>query len=275
MKKDRIFFIINETNETLSLSNYPRHIVNLVLNLLSKVMDVDASWVHLTAVSGEDPALLVSRGLNGAQGQELQSPGLRSVLEDRIGTGDLVVVPDLSRDGNLGSSSFAAAGFGSLVAVPLMTEQSRGVLGAMWRLTKPFDADYGFLLLVIGNLVCSALERAALYGRLLGQTEPEPEIKYDIEEFDRLVTLAEQYSRATRLAISEAVVRAKGEDGALPRHLAAPDGGGELLLPNGVTLEDAPELPRVTPGNGDGAGVSDQHEQRMKAFARMHAALTR
>ena len=217
MRKERIFFVINEANEALSLSNRPRQILNLILNVLSKSLGVDAGWAHLTVAGNQEEAVAVSRGLTAAQMRELQVPGLRRVLEDRIGTGDLVVIPDLARDECLGVPTLIKAGFGSMVVVPLITGQWRGTLGAVWRTTKGFDTDCGYVMMVVGNLVCSALERAALYERLLGGTEPETGIKYDIEEFEKLVALAEQYSRATRLAISEAVVRAKGTENAAPR----------------------------------------------------------
>jgi hypothetical protein len=300
MRKDRIFFIINETNEALSLSNYPRQILNLVLNVLSKLLDVDASWVHLADATTREEALSASRGLTSTQNRELMAPELRGILEDRLGTGDLVIVPDMARDDKLKSSPFVGAGFGSLVAVPLVTDRFRGTLGTMWRVTKGFDADYGFLLLVIGNLVCSTLERAALYERMLGKVDSEPQIKYDIEEFEKLVALAEQYSRATRLAIEEAVVRAKGSEATIPVSLALLGEGSDYLLPGELTGQgDGGEVPSAASGPEDEvAAVGEEneadasgpatppeaateappvtnaplnpHEQRMKSFIKHH-----
>lgn len=264
MRKERIFFIINETSEALSLSNRPRQVLNLVLNVLAKFLNVDASWVRLTGVANQEGVLTVSRGLTAAQARELLAPGLRRVLEDRIGTGDLAIIPEMSRDEGLGMSTFVRAGFSSMVVVPLITGQSSGTLGAMWRQTKAFDTDYGLLLMVVGHLVSAALERAALYERLTG-AEPEPDIKYDIEEFEKLVALAEQYSRATRLAISEAVVRAKGTDIAAPRPLEALAAG----------MEPQPDMPGG-PADGNGkqavpeAGPLLQHERLMQAFVKHH-----
>jgi hypothetical protein len=287
MKKDRIFYIINEVNEGLSLSNNPRQISNLLLNVLTKVMNVDASWVRLEDAGSQAELLTVTRGLTGTQNKELQAPELRRVLDDRIGIGDMVIIPDISRDEALSSSTFVSSGFGCLVIVPLVTYQFRGILGTMWRVTKGFDADYAFLLMVIGNLVCSALERSALYERLVGRGEPETEAKYDIEEFEKLVALAERYSRATRLAIKEAVVRAKGNEGTMPPSLFLParEGLGEemdLLLPadelgagNGDTGRPPEPGPMPSPelAAGTTAGAKDlsgQHERLMKAFIRLH-----
>jgi hypothetical protein len=267
MRKDRIFFAINEINEALSASNDPRHIVNLALNVLSKVLNVDASWVYLADISTQAEVLTASRGLAAAQTQELLEPELRRVLADRIGLGDLAIIPDISHDEYLAGSTLVKAGFGPLVVVPLLTSHVKGLLGTMWRASKGFDTDYGFLLLVIGNLICSALERAALYARIKGGAEPEPEIKYDIEEFEKLVALAEKYSRATRLAIEEAVVRAKGDEKATSHSLEDLGERVEALLSGG----------REETGNGASgqapaaAGESpEQHERRMKAFARRH-----
>jgi hypothetical protein len=301
MRKDRIFFVINEINEALSLSNHHKQILNLVLNVLTRVMGVDASWVHLADTGTRQEVLTTSRGLTIAQNEALLAPALRSVLEDRIGTGDLMIIPDLSRDEKLSASTFVAAGFGSLVAVPLLTTRMKGILGTMWRVTKSFDADYGFLLLIIGSLVGSALERADIYEQLLGQVEPEPGTRYEIEEFEKLVALAEQYSRATRLAMNEAVVRARGEECPGLQPLVPPvtaellpvelpgRGDGETGLPPEAAAEagdparsetasgpaavdiKSPEVSE-TPG---AAGLSDSHERRMKDFARLHAGNTR
>jgi hypothetical protein len=300
MRKDSIFYIINEINEELSLSNNPRQICNLVLNVLTKVLNVDASWIRLEDAGSQAELLTVTRGLTGAQNQELQAPELRRVIDDRIGIGDLVIIPEISRDEALSSTTFVNSGFGCLVIVPLVTYQVRGVLGTMWRVTKGFDADFAFLLTVIGNLVCSTLERAALYERLVGRSEPEAETRYDIEEFEKLVALAERYSRATRLAIKEAVVRAKGSEGITPPSLAVFGEGVDLMLPeeglgtgNGEEGRAAGSGPaaEVTPGGEDGVGaepglmsspdsavvttpgVNDplaSHERRMKAFIKLH-----
>ncbi len=300
MRKDRIFFTINEINEALSSSNNPRQIINLALNVLSKFMNVDASWVHLTDMGNQEESLTSSRGLTSTQSQELSEPTLQQVLNDRIGTGDLVIVPDISRDEYLGRSTFVKAGFGSLIVVPLMTYQVRGILGTMWRVTKGFDTDYGFLLLVVGNLICSALERAALYERLLGGAEMDPEIKYDIEEFEKLVALAEKYSRATRLAIEEAVVRAKGTEGMTAHPLTGiSERVDQLLSGNGeetedeepaFSLEEEPDVysseeqevdpsllpesissPEVVPEDlADEKALLESHEQRMRAFIKHH-----
>jgi hypothetical protein len=303
MRKDRIFFTINEINEALSSSNHPRQIINLALSVLSKILNVDASWVHLTNVGSQEEVLTTSRGLTSAQSQELLEPALRHVLNDRIGTGDLVIVPDISRDEYLSRSTFVKAGFGSLIVVPLMTYQIRGILGTMWRVTKGFDTDYGFLLMVIGSLICSALERAALYERLIGDAEPEPEVKYDIEEFEKLVALAEKYSRATRLAIEEAVVRAKGTESAAAARPLADLGErvDRLLSGNGQgagdgTLEPSEEGPSagLTQEQEAGSGPPEEsipppeagpkevpaardpllelHERRMRAFKQNHPA---
>lgn len=277
MRKERIFFVINEACEALSLSNRPRQLLNLVLNVLSKSLGVDAGWVHLTQTGNQNGDLAVSRGLTAAQARELQAPGLRRVLEDRIGTGDLVVIPDLTRDEVLGVPNFIKAGFGSMVVVPVVTGKSRGTLGAMWRTTKGFDADCGYLLMVVGALVCAALEKAVLYERLSGGAEPEPDVKYDIEEFEKLVALAEQYSRATRLAISEAVVRAKGTEGAVPR---PPDMGAGMDVPlegqglpeNGDRRQIVAEEPALS-REAKTAGPIELHEKRMQAFVRLHARI--
>jgi hypothetical protein len=309
MRKDRIFYIINEVNEELSLSNNPRQISNLLLNALTRVMNVDASWVRLEDAGSQTELLTVTRGLTSAQNLELQAPELRSVLDDRIGVGDTVIIPDISQDEVLGSTSFVKYGFGCLVVIPLATYQLRGVLGTMWRITKGFDADYTFLLMVIGNLACSALERAALYERLAGRSETESEAKYDIDEFEKLVALAERYSRATRMAIKEAVVRAKGNEGAAPPSLIvpAPEDLGEGTAPPlpagesgpGNVKEERPSVLEPEPGPeaheprdreeeagpepgaiilaslpvraaGDVDDGLARHEQRMKAFARLH-----
>jgi hypothetical protein len=297
MRKDRIFYIINEVNEELSLSNSPRQICNLVLNVLTKVMNVDASWVRLEDTSSQAEVLTVSRGLTGTQNQALQAPELRRVLDDRIGIGDLVIIPDLSRDEALISSTFVDSGFGCLVIVPLVTNQVRGILGTMWRITKRFDADYAFLLMIIGHLVGTSLERAALYERLQGRNEPEAGTRYDIEEFEKLVALAERYSRATRQAIKEAVVRAKGSEGAISPPLLVFGEGVDLALPDeGPEAGDGAEdrLSEVSPAHGaarDRAGevrpgstpsaeeaqgtpvVKEPpgiHEKRMRAFIKLH-----
>jgi GAF domain-containing protein len=276
MRKDRIFFTLNEINEALSASNDPRQIVNLALNVLSKVLNVDASWVYLADLSTQEEVLTASRGLSNAQTQELLAPDLRRILADRMGLGDLAIIPDISHDEYLAGSTFVEAGFGSLVVVPLVTSQVKGILGTMWRVTKGFDTDYGFLLLVIGNLICSALERAALYERMRGGAEQEPEIKYDIEEFEKLVALAEKYSRATRLAIEEAVVRAKGTGNVTPRSLEALGEKMEALLSGGTGKTgngesgqppEAGPAGRAAPGAGESPEV---HQRRMKAFARHH-----
>jgi len=81
-----------------------------------------------------------------------------------IGMGNKIVIPDLNNDGAYGLSSFQAAGYKWLVAVPLMTYRAWGLLGTASKNKKILEKNTADLIMVIAGLIANALSKAHMSG---------------------------------------------------------------------------------------------------------------
>lgn len=160
--------IISEVNETLALSNERRQLLEMVLDTLLEVLEVDCCWVQLLDLESCELQLAAHRGFTPDMEREIGSSGLKPSLTNQVsGLGYKIVIPDLSNDKDHGLASFVKAKLRSLVAVPLMTYHTQGVMGIASRDTEQFHTETAELLKVIASLVGTALDKADLYQRTL------------------------------------------------------------------------------------------------------------
>jgi hypothetical protein len=89
-----------------------------------------------------------------------------------IGMGEKIAIPDLNHDGVYGLSSFRAAGYRWLVAVPLMTYRVYGILGTACRNKKSYDKNTTGLIMVVASLIANALSKAELTRNFQPQSKP-------------------------------------------------------------------------------------------------------
>jgi len=80
-------------------------------------------------------------------------------VQEVVGLGNRVIIPNLSMDGNYGMAMFEKAGFYSLIAVPITTHKILGIMGAAYKSRKRFSTDFPELLAVIANLIGMALNK--------------------------------------------------------------------------------------------------------------------
>jgi hypothetical protein len=80
----------------------------------------------------------------------------------QVAMGHRLVIPDLARDGSYGLDLFSQAGFRSLIAVPIRTYRTHGVLGVASRTRKRFPKESDELLTIIAGMVGTAINTAEL-----------------------------------------------------------------------------------------------------------------
>jgi len=169
-RTDKIFFIISEVSEALSLSNEPQQILDMVLDTLLEVLNIDCCWVQLLSLENRELRLAAYRGFTPDMKREMGSVDLGQSFGNQVaGLGHKIIIPDLPIDREYGLSSFSKAGYRSLVAVPLMTYHIQGVMGISTRNRQRFHAEITELLMVIARLVGMAIDKADLYQRTLAQ----------------------------------------------------------------------------------------------------------
>jgi transcriptional regulator with GAF, ATPase, and Fis domain len=159
----------------LSLSNEPQRLLNMTLDTLGQVLDIECCWVQTINARKRSLHLAAERGFSSEMRREISAVDMgHNFSKQVVGTGNGIVIPDLSRDGRYGLSSFRAAGYRWLVAVPLMTYRVHGVLGIASRHKKRLHKETADLVMVIAGLIGTALNKASLSQEFPVPEKPEP-----------------------------------------------------------------------------------------------------
>jgi len=174
-KPDKIFRIISEINEAISLSNGNHNVLGTALDALAENFKVRCCWVQLFRPQDQRLVLAAQRGFTGAMRWELGTSAAAQDLGNRVAVyGHKIVVPHLSRQDAIDLKSFRMARLRSLVAVPMTTYRTSGVLGIASAREKRFGQDAAELLTVIAGMLGTALEKAELYERAARHEEKVP-----------------------------------------------------------------------------------------------------
>lgn len=148
----------------------------MALDTIAQSFKVECCWVQTVGSKKRPPQLAARRGFTQEMQAEIASMDLRhSFNKQIIGTGQKIVIPDLSSDGKYGLASFRNAGYRWLVAVPLLTYRVHGVLGMASRDKKRLHKETAELTMVIASLIGAALNRAIL-------SRPAPDEKKSASE---------------------------------------------------------------------------------------------
>ncbi len=163
--------IISEINEAISLTNGNNSVLTAALDALAESLKVSCCWVQLIRPEDQRLVLAAQRGFTGAMRWEIGTSAAAQDLGNRVAVyGHKIVVPHLSRQDAVDLKSFRMARLRSLVAVPMTTYRTSGVLGIASAREKRFGRDAAELLAVIAGMLGTALEKADLYERA---TRPE------------------------------------------------------------------------------------------------------
>ena len=189
IKNEDIFSAISKVSYVLALSNEPVHLIEMVLDELLQALNIDCCWVQFVRPEDRNLQLIACRGFTPKMTREIDLVDSSKTLGNRVVMGLKVIIADLSRDGEYGLSSFRKAGLRSLVAVPMRTYRTHGVMGIASRTEKRFSAEDAELLMVIAGLVSAAVNIAELSKIALAtrekrsiaqnQTESEPSLEDD------------------------------------------------------------------------------------------------
>jgi hypothetical protein len=133
-----------------------------VLDELLHLLKVDYGWVQLVGPEDRNLRLVASGGGTAEMTQLAGWADSHANLGRQVVVGSKVVVPDLSRNSTNGLASFALAGFRSLVAVPIRTYHTHGVIGVASRTKNHLSAEVSDLLMTIAGLVGTTLNVAEL-----------------------------------------------------------------------------------------------------------------
>jgi len=237
MRKKKILFIISEIIEALSLSNKPHQLLDTTLDTLMNTKNIHSCWIQLLLPERNKLQLTAHRNFSKMMTKEINQMNSMNGIDGHVfGLGNSIHISDLANDTKFGLISFKEAGLLSVVMVPLRTYHTRGILGVASCVRDVFDKDFVDVLLLIGNLICAALDKADLYQRLEERVyEFERVLKYEANENNRAITadrefeevmsdpetamsikdlkdlavLAEEYHRRAHSAIKDAIVEAK------------------------------------------------------------------
>jgi signal transduction protein with GAF and PtsI domain len=157
-----IFSIISKVSYVLALSNEPTLLIEMVLDELMGTLNIDCCWAQFVRSEDHGLQLAAHRGFSPEMTSDMEFMGPGYTLGNHAAMGIKVIIADLSRDGEYGLSSFEKAGFRSLVAVPMRTYRTHGVMGIASRSKKRFNIEVAELLVVIAGLVGASVNSAEL-----------------------------------------------------------------------------------------------------------------
>lgn len=175
IKNGDILSIISDISETLSLNSKPRHILGTTLDTLSGIFKADCSWAQLADAGGDGLSLVASLGFTADMKRELDRiDRSHRFSREIVGLGHKIVIPSLSRDGKYNIPIFEESGFGSLLAVPIITYRISGVLGMAFRTRTKFGKDQIQLFEVIAGLIGMSLQKSAFNEQPVQRRQAEP-----------------------------------------------------------------------------------------------------
>ncbi len=232
IKNARVFAAIRDINEVLSLSNEPQRLLNMALDTLVQALEIECCWVQTINTAERSLHLAAERGFSSEMRREIAAMEIdRGFGRQVVGAGNGIVIPELSRDGRYGLSSFRVAGYRWVVAAPLMTYRVHGLLGVASRHKKRLRKETADLVTVIAGLIGTALNKAGLSRELAVPEKPEK--SPDKESHPDLI-----------------------------------NSGGEIPSST-VKLTDPRELPSEN-ASIPAEGAFRKHAHKMKAFRRLH-----
>jgi len=166
-----IFSVISKVSYVLALSNEPVQLIEMVLGELLGNLNINCCWVQFVRPEDRSLQLVAHRGFTPEMTHEMELMDSGQTLGNHAIMGLRVIIADLSRDGEYGLSSFGKAGLRSLVAVPMRTYRTHGVMGIASRSKKRFNAEVAELLAVIAGLVGASVNSAELSKMALATAE--------------------------------------------------------------------------------------------------------
>jgi len=171
IKNKDIFSIISKVSYVLALSNEPALLIEMVLDELMGTLNIDCCWAQFVRSENHSLQLAAHRGFTPEMTRDMELMGPGNTLGNHAAMGLKVVIADLSRDGEYGLSSFGKAGLRSLIAVPMRTYRTHGVMGIASRSKKRFNIEVAELLVVIAGLVGASVNSAELSKIALASSE--------------------------------------------------------------------------------------------------------
>ena len=134
----------------------------MLLDKLCQVLDLDSCWVQLLDAESQELRLAGSRGLTPAMMRAVGLKDSEQGLSNRVVMGHRAFIPDLSRDGVYGLTSFAQAGIRSVIAVPIRTYRTHGLIGIAGRSKRQFPTEATDLLTAIAGMLGASINSAEL-----------------------------------------------------------------------------------------------------------------
>jgi len=230
----------------LALSNEPQQLIEMVLDRLLHLLKVDYGWVQLVSSEDRNLRLVASRSSTPEITEVVGLTASQRILGERVVVGLKVVIPDLSRDGRDGLSSFGLAGLRSLAAVPIRTYHTQGVIGVASRTKKRLDNETAELLMTIAGLVGAALNVAEL-----GRIALDSERRRVAEEMSKAEPAAAENTSGNALATGSELPMAK-------------------VSVSGNTPDTGIKSAKSTEGKAGDNGDFRDHSGSMSAFHRTH-----
>ncbi|MCD6358510.1 MAG: PAS domain S-box protein, partial [Dehalococcoidia bacterium] len=163
--RNRELTILSTITGTVSQSLDLDKVINRALDGIQEMLQSDACWLHIANYDNRKLLLKGHRGLTPEIVEEIFAIDFEDSIAGKVFTsGEPALVADIATEPRYTKSAALAAGFRSVVEVPLKTsERGLGVLGILQREQGHFTPDDMSLLTSIANIIAVAMQNAELY----------------------------------------------------------------------------------------------------------------
>lgn len=152
------------------MTNNHNFVVETVLDSLDDNLKIDCSWIQVTSPFSQYPHLASFRNFTDEIHYEMSRIDLNNYfIEQIVGLGNKIVVPNLNMKDDHILAVFRKAGFHSLIAVPITTYRVLGIMGVAFRKKRNFSKDYINLIVLVSNLVGMAISKNMMIEHTLSQ----------------------------------------------------------------------------------------------------------
>jgi len=155
-----ILSTIGAINESLSIANSPKLVLEMTLETLSHTLEIECSWIQLMSSGKSDLELAAHYGFNFMERLEnIISDVDDAYQREIIGLGNSLIIPNLQRNNPYDTSTLNRMGYQWLVAVPMRNHRLAGVMSLASRKKRKINDDFGEFMEAIAGLAIMTYEK--------------------------------------------------------------------------------------------------------------------
>lgn len=157
-----ILSTISAINESLSIANSPKLVLEMTLETLSHSLEIECGWIQMISSENSNLELVAHHGFHFKERLENVILDVNDVYQKEIiGLGNSLVIPNLQRSNQYNISTLGRMGYHWLVAVPMRNHRLAGIMSVASRNKRKINGDFGEFMEAIAGLAIMTYEKTS------------------------------------------------------------------------------------------------------------------